>query len=72
MPKKSSPEPQSVDFDCKKCGKNNVYPASAVAGTAKDGATSLVKKCTFCGADNTITLPENFIFPRDAEIFRGD
>ncbi len=72
MSKKPVSEPQSVDFDCQKCGKNNIYPASAIPGTAKDGATSIIKKCTSCGADNTITLPENFIFPNDSDIYRGD
>lgn len=72
MSKKSAPEAQPVEFECRKCGNLNAYPASAVPGSPEDGATSILKKCTSCGEDNKVTLPDNFIFPRDAEIFRGE
>lgn len=72
MAKRQSSSPQSVEFDCLNCKKTNSYPSSAVSGDVRDGATSIVKKCIFCGTDNTVTLPEGFVFQRDSAIFRDE
>lgn len=72
MSKQRNPESQPVEFDCTHCGKTNTYPAASLPGKAKDGASSIVKKCTFCATDNIVALPEGWIFPRDSSILRGD
>lgn len=72
MAKRQSTSPQTVEFDCLNCKKTNTYSSSAVPGEAKDGATSIVKKCIFCGAGNTVALPEGFVFQRDSAIFRNE
>ena len=71
MPKKRAPEAQPVEFECRKCKNLNAYPASVIPGKPNDGATSILKKCLFCGEENKVVAPDDHVFPRDAEIFRG-
>ena len=65
----SDQTPQKVTFDCFKCGKENFYPV--VEGKAKNGATKIVKRCTTCGIENEVDLPDGWIAERKDEVTRG-
>lgn len=60
-----------LEFDCYKCGKQSSYPNLMKEGDEKDGAKTVVKRCTTCGAENKIALPDGWIGIRSDSVTRG-
>ena len=62
-------ETEQLRFTCYKCSTENFYPAKQ--GDDQEGGKTLVKRCTNCGAENKIELPDGWVAARTEVIHRG-
>ena len=60
-----------LKFNCHKCGKRSSYPNLVKEGTEKDGPKTVVKRCTICGEENKVELPEGWVGIRTDSVLRG-
>ncbi|MEZ4932087.1 MAG: hypothetical protein R2788_08220 [Saprospiraceae bacterium] len=58
-------------FNCHKCKKESSYPNLMKEGAEKDGATTVIKRCTTCGEENKVELPEGWVGIRTDTLLRG-
>ena len=67
----SEKTPQALKFNCYKCGKQSTYPNYLTEGKDSEGVSSVIKRCTTCGAENKVELPEGWITDRPDSVLRG-
>lgn len=73
--KRNFPMPNSsthpLIFNCYKCGKESRYPNYLKEGEDKNAVKSVVKRCTTCGAENEVPIPEGWSAERTGSVLRG-
>lgn len=65
-------ESQPIIFTCYNCKNKSKYPNEMTEGDTTTGAKTLIKRCTTCGAENKIELPDGWIAKRSDTVLRGD
>lgn len=58
-----------LEFNCHKCGKPSSYPNQMQEG--ENGPKTVVKRCTICGIENKVELPDGYAGIRSDSVLRG-
>ncbi len=58
-------------FDCFNCGNTNHYKNYLNEGEEKDKVKIVTKRCTICGAQNEVTIPDGYHTQRTDNVLRG-
>lgn len=64
-------ETHPIEFDCHNCKKRSSYPNEMKEGDTTTGAKTVVKRCTTCGIENKIELPDGWVAGRNDAVLRG-
>ena len=60
-----------LKFKCFKCKKSSIYPNYLKEGESPNEAKIVVKRCTTCGIENTIEVPEGWSMASTDSVLRG-
>jgi len=60
-----------LEFECYKCGKQSSYPNYLTNSNNENAIQTVVKRCTICGAENSIELPKGYESKAQTQVLRG-